>query len=148
VFSNTAHQDNKPLVTPPNYGHVMDVGVAQLNKLDLEFRLYDPATGSRHTIVVPLVRQDGVVVNYPVRDDIGAAAATGRYEDLYRFKIPQLRRISQMAPYFHDNSAATLEEVVDYFNSADYNESVDGRRFPIHLDHKERRDLLEFLRVL
>ena len=94
------------------------------------------------------MRQDGEVVQWPVRDDVGAAAATGRYEDLYRFKVPQLRRVSQMAPYFHDNSAATLEEVVDYFNSSDYNHSADGRKFPIHLNHQERGDLLEFLRVL
>jgi cytochrome c peroxidase len=148
VFSNTQHQDNPPLVTPPSYGHVMDVGVGQSNKLHLEVGRYDAATGTRHTIVLPLVRQDGEVIMYPVRDDIGAAAATGRYEDLYRFKVPQLRRISQMAPYFHDNSAETLEEVVDYFNSADYNRSADGRKFPIHLNHKERSDLLEFLRAL
>jgi len=148
VFSNSQHQDNKPLVTPPSYGHVMDVGVAQRNKLHLEVGRYDPATGARHTIVLPLVRQDGEVVMYPVRDDVGAAAATGRYEDLYRFKVPQLRRIGQMAPYFHDNSAATLAEVVDYFNSADYNHSADGRQFPIHLNAKQRSDLLEFLRVL
>jgi cytochrome c peroxidase len=148
VFSNSQHQDNKPLVTPPSYGHVMDVGVGQRNKLKLEVGRYDSATGTRHTIVLPLVRQDGEVVHYPVRDDVGAAAATGRYEDLYRFKVPQLRRISQMAPYFHDNSAATLEEVVDYFNSADYKRSADGRNFPIHLDAKERSDLLEFLRAL
>ena len=148
VFSNMQHQDNKPLVTPPSYGHVMDVGVGQRNKLHLEVGRYDDATGTRHTIVLPLVRQDGEIVQYPVRDDVGAAAATGRYEDLYRFKVPQLRRISQMAPYFHDNSADTLEDVVDYFNSADYNRSADGRTFPIHLNHKERSDLLEFLRVL
>ena len=48
----------------------------------------------------------------------------------------------------HDNSAATLEEVVDYFNSEFYNKSADGKRFPIHLTPNERADLLEFLEIL
>jgi cytochrome c peroxidase len=148
VFSNRDHQNNAPLVTPPNFGHVMDIGVAQRNKFQLEVRRYDPVTQQRHTIVLGLVRQDGSVAQYPVRDDIGAAADTGRFEDLHRFKIPQLRRITQMAPYFHDNSAASLEDVVDYFNSDDYNDSADGSRFPIHLSHSERSDLIEFLKAL
>ena len=36
-----------------------------------------------------------------------------------------------LGPYFHDNSTATLEDVVDYFNSDDYNQSTDGRELPI-----------------
>jgi cytochrome c peroxidase len=62
--------------------------------------------------------------------------------------VPQLRNIASLAPYFHDNSAATLEEVVDYFNSDAYNQSVDGREHPIHLGQHERAALLAFLRVL
>lgn len=67
------------------------------------------------------------------------------------FKIPihpQLRRISKLGPYFHDNSAATLEEVLDFFESPWYRRSKDGRNFPIHLTPRERQDLLEFLRGL
>jgi cytochrome c peroxidase len=148
VFSNRDHEDNGPLVTPPSFGHVMDIGVAQRNKFNLDVRRYDPTTHTRHTIVLGLTRQDNSVIQYTVRDDIGAAADTGRFEDLHRFKVPQLRRTSQMAPYFHDNSAASLDEVVDYFNSDDYNNSADGSRFPIHLNHNERSDLLEFLKAL
>ncbi|HTA90867.1 MAG TPA: hypothetical protein VK745_14850 [Polyangiaceae bacterium] len=148
VFSNRDHEDNAPLTTPPSYGHVMDVGVAQRNKFNLDVRRYDPTTHSRTTIVLPLVREDSSVVQYAVHDDIGEAAATGRFEDLHRFKVPQLRRISQMAPYFHDNSAASLADVVDYFDSDDYNNSADGSRFPIHLNHDERSDLVEFLEAL
>lgn len=88
------------------------------------------------------------MVNVTVVDDVGAAAATARYEDLHRFKVPQLRRIRDLGPYFHDNSAATLEDVVEYFNGDDYNRSVDGRRYPIHLSRSERESLLAFLRAL
>ena len=62
--------------------------------------------------------------------------------------LQRLRRISQLGPYFHDNSVQTLEGVVDYFNGADYNSSPDGRSHPIHLSTEERSALLAFLRIL
>ena len=52
------------------------------------------------------------------------------------------------APYFHDNSAMTLEEVIEYFDSPAYNQSRDGGRYPIHLSHSQKKDLLEFLKIL
>jgi cytochrome c peroxidase len=36
-------------------------------------------------------------------------------DDWNKFDIPSLRGISKTAPYFHDNSAATLEDVVDHY---------------------------------
>jgi cytochrome c peroxidase len=98
--------------------------------------------------VLDLVKVDGTIVQWTVTDDIGVAAATARYEDLHRFKIPQLRRIKDLGPYFHDNSADTLEEVVDYFDSPWYNHSKDGRRFPIHLNTGQKADLVAFLKIL
>jgi hypothetical protein len=148
VFSNRDHVDGPPLNRPPLYGHTFDIGVAERNALKLEFRRFDPATGTRTPIVLHLANQEGATVDVTVVDDIGAAAATLRFEDLHRFKVPQLRRIKDLGPYFHDNSAATLEDVVDYFNGDDYNRSIDGRRYPIHLGSAERKALLAFLRVL
>ena len=66
-------------------------------------------------MVLPLAQVDGTLVQHAVTVDPGTASASGRYEDLYRFKVPQLRRISQLGPYFHDNSAPTLEAVIDHF---------------------------------
>jgi len=62
--------------------------------------------------------------------------------------VPQLRRIKDLAPYVHDNSKQTLEEVVDYFNSDAYNQSADGRKHPIRMNGNERESLLAFLRIL
>ena len=148
VFSNRDHVDGPPLNFAPHVGHAMDIGVAQANMLKLEFRRYDAATGQRVPIVMPLTRQDGVIVNYTIKDDVGEAAATGRYEDLHRFKIPQLRHIAALGPYFHDNSVSTLEGVVQYFNSDAYNNSPDGQMHPIHLSGSEQQALLAFLRIL
>jgi hypothetical protein len=148
VFSNRDHVDGPPLLFPPHYGHVMDLGVAQRNKHKLELRRYDAQTGKRETVVIPLVKVDGTVVQWTVTDDIGVAATTARYEDLHRFKIPQLRRISELAPYFHDNSAATLEQVLDYYSSPQFNQSADGKDHPIYLSPKEKADLFAFLKIL
>jgi cytochrome c peroxidase len=40
---------------------------------------------------------------------------TGQPADLGVFDVTQLRGISRTAPYFHNNSAATLEEVIDHY---------------------------------
>jgi cytochrome c peroxidase len=148
VFSNRDHVNAPPHAGPPPFGHTFDIGVAERNALHLEFRRFDPATGQRVQLVIPLVAQDGTVVQYPVVDDVGLAGATFRFEDLHKFKVPQLRRVAQLGPYFHDNSAATLADVVDYFNGDLYNQSVDGRRHPIHLNATERAALLAFLQIL
>jgi len=45
--------------------------------------------------------------------DSGRFGVTGRPEDMHVFKVPSLRNVALTAPYFHDGSAATLEEAVD-----------------------------------
>lgn len=45
-------------------------------------------------------------------EDVGRAAVTGREEDRYVFRIAPLRNVALTAPYFHDGSAATLDEAV------------------------------------
>jgi len=63
---------------------------------------------------------------------------TGRCEDVGRFKVPTLRALAARAPYFHNGSAATLEDVVEYYD----------RRFSIGFTASERTDLIAFLRAL
>jgi len=70
--------------------------------------------------------------------DPGAALVTGRCDDIGRFKVPTLRGLAARAPYFHDGSAATLDDVVDFYD----------KRFAIKLTPAERSDLLAFLRAL
>ncbi len=42
----------------------------------------------------------------------GRFNATGDEFDRHRFKVPSLRNIALTAPYFHDSSAATLEDAI------------------------------------
>lgn len=44
--------------------------------------------------------------------DLGRYTVTGREEDRHVFKVPSLRNVTRTAPYFHDGSAATLEQAV------------------------------------
>ncbi len=100
--------------------------------------------------------------------DPGRALLTGfvggpaPQDDWNKFDMPALRGISQTAPYFHNNSAATLEEVVDHY--AEFFKrvrvNVPGNPIPailttdgIHVDRpltsaEERTALLAYLRKL
>ncbi len=49
-------------------------------------------------------------------DDTGRAEVTGRAQDLYRFKTPGLRNINKTAPFMHNGSIESLEEVVRHYN--------------------------------
>jgi cytochrome c peroxidase len=42
---------------------------------------------------------------------------TGQPADLCALDVTQLHGISRTAPYFHNNSAATLEEVLDHYDA-------------------------------
>lgn len=57
----------------------------------------------------------GVVRPYlkPEDADLGRYLVTGRDSDKFVFKVPSLRNVARTAPYFHDASAASLEEAVD-----------------------------------
>ncbi len=155
IFNNLANvetrgngerlENNPPFA--PSVARTFNVGVSERNLHGLRFT-QDLGGGQFAPVVIPLVREDGIIKNVTVTFDIGLAATTGRWEDIGRFKVPQLRGVKANGPYFHDNSAATLEEVVDYFNSDAYNNSKDGRNFPVHLSADKRADLIEFLEIL
>jgi cytochrome c peroxidase len=51
---------------------------------------------------------------YPSKNT-GIAELTGRPEDMGRFKAPSLRNVAITAPYMHDGSIATLDEVLDHY---------------------------------
>jgi cytochrome c peroxidase len=71
----------------------------------------DPATGA--VIKAP----DGSSIPIPSTDP-GRALITGSFADWNHFDMPTLFGISKTAPYFHDNSAATLEDMLHHYQSA------------------------------
>ena len=81
--------------------------------------------------------------------DRGREEVTRAEADRDRFKTPSLRNVSLTAPYMHDGSIATLEEVVAYYDGGGANDpSQDPRIRPLGLEEGERRDLASFLRAL
>jgi cytochrome c peroxidase len=53
----------------------------------------------------------------PDGTDFGRAEVTENEVDNYRFRVPTLRNIELTGPYMHDGRFATLEEVVEHYNS-------------------------------
>lgn len=51
---------------------------------------------------------------YPA-PNTGLLEHTGRPEDMGRFRAPTLRNVEVTAPYMHDGSIATLDEVIDHY---------------------------------
>lgn len=49
--------------------------------------------------------------------DPGRALISGRWADMARFKVPLLRALAARAPYFHNGSAMTLREVVEFYDN-------------------------------
>jgi hypothetical protein len=70
--------------------------------------------------------------------DPGRAMITGKCADIGKVKGPVLRGLAARAPYFHNGSAATLADVVDFYD----------RRFALRLSAREKADLIAFLGAL
>ncbi|MBV2129410.1 di-heme enzyme [Rheinheimera sp. SM2107] len=97
---------------------------------------------------------------YPQRDR-GLAEITMNPADDGRFRAPTLRNITLTAPYMHDGSLATLEQVIDFYASGGRlinsgPDAGDGRQHPLksqfvkgfELTDSERAALLAFLNSL
>ena len=86
---------------------------------------------------------------YTVYKDIGLARATGKDEDVGKFKTPTLRNVALTAPYMHDGSIKTLWEVVQHYNrGGEPNLNADVLIRPLGLTDQEVDDLVAFLESL
>lgn len=86
---------------------------------------------------------------YTTYIDTGRMRITLNPQDNGKFKTPSLRNVELTAPYMHDGSIATLEEVIEHFNSGGVGHPVqDSRIQPLNLTIAEKEDLLAFLRSL
>jgi cytochrome c peroxidase len=69
--------------------------------------------------------------------------------DLGAFKTPTVRDIELTAPYMHDGSLKTLEEVVEHYNKGGTpNPSLDVDMKPLNLTPQEFADLVAFMKAL
>ena len=81
--------------------------------------------------------------------DVGRYVVTKDPRDWGVFKIPTLRDVEHTAPYMHDGSLKTLEEVVDYYNKGGQpNKNLDPNIRKLNLTDAEKQDLVAFLKAL
>jgi cytochrome c peroxidase len=105
-------------------GALFDIGTASAEERTADLPLYtfqNRATGETRQLT-----------------DAGRGNVTGLWSDLGRFKTPTLRALAARAPYFHNGTAATLEDVVRHYE----------RRLGFVFTPAEREDLVAFLNAL
>jgi len=116
----------------PNVGNhsisaPLNIGVGDLtSSLDVSYLptiTVRPKTGKKNTVTTT---------------DLGRALITGKWADIGKLKGPILRGLAARAPYFHNGSAASLREVIEFYDV----------RFAIGFTDAEKADLVAFLSAL
>lgn len=88
--------------------------------------------------------------------ELGRFAVDGNWQAIGAFKTPTLRNVALTAPYMHDGSLATLEDVVVFYNNGGRVNTDDppanahqssGIR-PLDLSDQQQADLVAFLEAL
>ena len=87
--------------------------------------------------------------------DGGVGSISGNTIELGCFKVPTLRNIALTAPYMHDGRFATLEEVVEHYNSGiqahpnlHHNLKSGGQPKRLNLSTSDKQDVIAFLNTL
>jgi hypothetical protein len=113
----------------PNVGHhslplAIDIGVSAAARRTPDMPLYTLRCTATGDVIKTM--------------DPGRALITGKCADIGKTKGPILRGLASRAPYFHNGSAATLTDVVEFYDE----------RFALRLTPREKADLVAFLRAL
>lgn len=91
-------------------------------------------------------------------NDLGRFEITKKEEDRGAFKTPSIRNVTLTAPYMHDGSSATLEDVVEFYDrggDGPNGDRTNGDRtnkdkliYKLNLSAQEKSDLVAFLKTL
>jgi cytochrome c peroxidase len=82
-------------------------------------------------------------------NDLGRYEITQNPQDRWKYKTPSLRNISLTAPYMHNGSLASLQDVIAFYNQGGIaNENLDPLIKPLYLTDQEMLDLEYFLTTL
>jgi cytochrome c peroxidase len=130
-FCGTCHDNpdvgNHSVKAPLNIG-IANAGDGSPPALDIA----DLPVFTLQCVAGPLAGKTFVVT------DPGRALISGNCADIGKLKGPILRGLAARAPYFHNGSAATLLDVIDFYD----------RRFGIGFTDRDMRDLAAFLETL
>lgn len=100
---------------------------------------------------VSTVLSDAELGSFAVHEppDLGRFQITHKPEDRNAFKTPSLRNVSRSAPYMHDGTLATLEDVVEFYDRG--GGAVAGKSallMSLGLSQTDKRALVAFLKAL
>jgi cytochrome c peroxidase len=125
------------------------------NALFTDNNFYNIGVGSKvlqpieHGFVTALKKSQKYSVTTQEKSELGRFNVTRVIKDIGKFKTPTLRNIALTAPYMHNGSLKTLEDVVEYYDKGgDKNLFLDAAIFPLHLTDEEKNDLVEFMKSL
>lgn len=126
----------------PNVGHhslplPLDIGISHVSGHEADPQVL-AALGRLSMPDLPVFRVECQTGAVHYTSDPGRALISGKCADIGRVKGPILRGLTARAPYFHNGAAATLRQVVEFYNL----------RFQMGLTDEERADLEAFLRTL
>lgn len=115
-----------PNVGDHSFPAPVNIGVGNLNSpLDVSY--------------LPVITlRNNTTGGYVQTTDPGRAMVTGLWADIGKFKGPILRGLAARAPYFHNGSAHSLEDVITFYD----------KRFKIGFTEREKDDLEAFLKSL
>lgn len=109
--------------------------------------------GTDNFVPGPAINNNGL--EFPFVDP-GLGGVTGNPPDNGKFKVPSLRNIALTGPYMHDGRFATLEQVVEFYNSGVVDNpnlspplrNPDGTVRRLNLTQQQKDALVAFLRTL
>lgn len=82
-------------------------------------------------------------------DDHGLARITADSSDIGKFKVPTLRNIELTAPYMHNGTYNSLEEVIERYNQGGFGHPNQSSLIQsLQLSEQEKSDLIAFLKSL
>ena len=116
----------------------ISVGVSEFNRANNPVRefIFNPGTIDEQHLLSPDPGRALITGIGPANDPVLA--------NTNAFKIPALRGIKQTAPYFHDNSAKTLEDVAAHY-ALFFNVVTGGL---IQLTQQDQQDIVAYLKLL
>ncbi|MGW8311037.1 MAG: cytochrome-c peroxidase [Thiogranum sp.] len=98
---------------------------------------------------------DKTVLADPDASELGRFAVSEDINMVGAFKTATLRNIELTAPYMHDGSQKTLEDMVEFYNNGGriskddpFSPFLSGGIRPLNLSEQQKKDLVEFLKAL
>lgn len=83
------------------------------------------------------------------KPDLGRHEISKNAAERGAFKTPTIRNVAQTAPYMHDGSQKTLEEVMDWYDKGGHpNPHLSEKMKKLNLTAQEKKDVVEYMKAL